>query len=261
MDLWDYASIDPATAVADMQRRGVRTLYLQTSRYTCPREPICPNDGPIAHPDVVGAWLEHAHAAGIRVVGWYLPGYADLRRDIQRTNAIAMFRSEAGERFDALAVDIEAREETGGGAAFNDGIARHLAGVRRRVGDTYPIGAIVPAPRAMALRSADWAGFPWDAIGRHADVVLPMAYSSFRHDCNTNASHCPYQYARDNTVDARRLTGLPVHTIGGIGEDMTATEVADFVRGARDANAIGGSLYDYVTTDASFWRALARFND
>jgi len=260
VDLYDYQGLAPVDGIADMRARGVKTLYLQTSRYTCPQSSLCPSDGDIAHPNVVGDWLERAHAAGMRVVGWYLPGYGNMDRDVRRMVAVATFRSAAGHRFDALAVDIESKDETGGGEPFNAAIATHLQRVRTAVGASYPVGAIVPAPLGMAIRPESWTGFPWSQIGRSADVVLPMAYWSYRTTCGSNSSHCPEGYGRENTTEARRLTGLRVHVIGGIGNDVTTAEVSDFVRGARSASPYGGSLYDYRTTAASYWSPLAGFN-
>jgi hypothetical protein len=83
-----------------------------------------------------------------------------------------------------------------------------------------------------------------------------MSYWSYRTDCPTNPAHCAYRYTRDNSADAARLTGLPVHVIGGVGDVVTTAGVADFVRAARDAHAFGGSLYDYKTTAPAFWPSL-----
>lgn len=251
VDLWDYA-LDPATALADMGSRGVRTVFLQTARWT--------SDADIVDPVKVGRWVDEAYARGLRIVGWYLPGYGNLTRDVRRTVAIASFRSPRGHRFHAVAIDIEDKKEVGGGEPFNDGIARHLSRVRYRLGSAYPVGAIVPAPVAMAIRPAAWEGFPWRAIGRWANVVLPMAYWSYRHDCPDVPDHCPYWYGRKNTEQARRLTGLRVHTIGGVAADVTEREVLAFNRGVYAAGAYGGSIYDYRTTPATFWNEMALFN-
>lgn len=100
VDLYDYGSLDPSDAVADLDARGVRTLYLQTARYN--------TDADVA--PVVGGWIERAHAAGMRVVGWYLPAYDEfMATDVRRTVAIARYSSPGGHRFDALAIDIEYR--------------------------------------------------------------------------------------------------------------------------------------------------------
>jgi hypothetical protein len=250
-DLWDYA-LDPSAATATMASHGVRTIYLQTARWNSEKD--------IVDAAKVSAWIEAAHARKMRIVGWYLTAYDEwMTRDLRRTLAIAFYRTASGQRFDALAIDIEYKGQTEDLTEFNDGIRTHLARVRAGVGTAYPVGAIVPAPRGMALSPSSWEGFPWGSIGRYADVVLPMGYWSYRTDCPANPAHCPYRYTVNNVNDSRSFTRLPVHVIGGVADAVTASEVGDFARGASDARAYGASLYDYRTTASSFWSRLAPF--
>lgn len=141
-----------------------------------------------------------------------------------------------------------------------DGIKVHLARVRKGVGNSYPVGAIVPAPLGMAISPSHWQGFPWGHIGRYADAVLPMGYWSYRTDCPENPDHCAYGYSAGNIERARDRTGLPVHEIGGVANRVTSDQVVDFVRATRDAKALGGSLYDYRTTAGAFWSSLRNLN-
>jgi hypothetical protein len=252
VDLYDYG-LDPKAAIATMHRHGVKTLYLQTSRYS--------SSSDIVYPAGVDAWLLEAHRAGMKVVGWYLPAYSEyLDTDVRRTVAIARYRSPAGHRFDALAIDIEYKGKTSSLSEFNSNIVTHLDRVRSGAGSSYTIAAIVPSPVGMSLSPQNWTGFPWASIGRRAHVVMPMAYWSYRTDCGSNPAHCPRQYAIDNVDQARALTKLPVHVIGGVGSDVTTSEVSQFVDGARAARAYGGSLYDFRTTSSSFWPYLAKLN-
>lgn len=249
VDLYDY-SLDPAVTVRTMRARGVRTLFLQTGRFNH-----------TADPSMVGRWIEPAHAVGMKVVGWYLPGYSEhLENDVRRTLAIASHHSPSGQRFDALAVDIEYQGASSSRAEFNRDITTHLRRVRQSVGSSYPVGAITPSPLGMALYPRYWDGFPWASIGRYANVVLPMSYWSYRSDCPTNSLHCPYQYTRGNILRAGRYTALPVHIIGGVADDIAARSVVSFVCGARDTGAYGASLYDYRTTWRSWWSTLRLLN-
>lgn len=261
IDHWDVADFDAAevtAAVADFKARGVRTLYLQTGRFT--------HDHDINEAVKIAMWIEAAHARGIRVVGWYLPGYGThLEKDVRRTLAIASFRTSpatGSQRFDALGIDIERGAQSPTPAIFNADVTTHLRRVRSGVGSAYPISAIVQPPIAMEI-NRDYDGFPWRSLGAYADVVQPMGYWTFRSStCDGgNLRHCPYGYSKDNALLARRFTGLPAHEVGGIhSEDpdgpngpkppheVSIDDIRDFVRGTNEAGAIGGSLYDYRTT-------------
>lgn len=252
VDVFDFKALDPARAVRDMERNGVGTLYLQTSRYRAPDD--------VVEPRVVGRWLDRAHDAGMKVLGWYVPGYGDMKRDIRRTMRILSFRSPRGDRFDAIGVDIEDRTEVGNGLPFNRGIVEHLRKVRSRVDGRLPVAAITPTPIGMAVFPPGWVDFPWAGIGKSSDVLMLMSYWSFRDDCPAVPLHCAGRYTAGNVARGARLTGLPVHIIGGVGDDVTTREVRNFVRSALEAEAIGGSLYDYRTTRSGYWRHLKRFN-
>jgi hypothetical protein len=252
VDTFDYAALTPATAVADLKAHRVRTLYLGTARYNSATDILFPSD--------VAAWLAAAHAAGLRVVGWYVPDYADLTRDVRRTLAIASYVSPAGDRFDAVGIDIEYPLNPPNVDAWNQAVASHLAQVR--AGTSRPIVAIVLPPVLMTgwPDPNRWARFPWASVGRYASAVAPMSYwTSFTPASRCAAGdpqYCAYRYSRDNVLLSRQLTGLPVHVIGGIGDKATVAEVSDYVRAARETAAFGGSLYDYLTTKAEFWPYL-----
>jgi hypothetical protein len=237
---------------ADLQAHGVRTLYLGTARFDSATD--------ILFPAQVDGWLAAAHAAGIKVVGWYVPDYADLTRDVRRTLAIAGYVSPAGHRFDAIGVDIEYPLNVADPDGWNQAVADHLA--RVRAGTTGPVAAIVLPP----VLQNGWpdpnrfARFPWAAVTRYADGVLPMSYWTSFTPANRCAAgdpqYCAYRYTRDNVLLSRQLTGLPVHVIGGVGDRATLAEVSDYVRASHDGAAAGGSLYDYRTTTAGFWPYL-----
>lgn len=260
VDLWDYnGSTSEATIearIADMDARGVRTLYLQTGRW---------NTAAFAYPTQAGIWIDKAHAAGIAVVGWYLPAYSEyLSQDILKTAAIASFAGPSGGRFDGLAIDIEYRVKNDSKSEFFSGISSHLAGVRSRVGLVFPVGAITFSPLDMDRWTAGWDGFPWSSVAKYADAVMPMGYwsvSSNRTRCSGGQpQYCPYQFTLQNVLRTRSATGLPVHEIGGVGNAITAAEVSQYVQAERDAHAWGGGIYDYGVTEPAFWAPLAGIN-
>jgi len=261
VDIYDYNDVVPEDAVADMQAKGVKTLYLQTGRWNTQAKD--PSNESFEDATLVARWLEAAHAHGIKVVGWYLPAYDDLARDVRRTVAIAQYRSGTGQPFDALAIDIEYRQQMPSQTAWNAAVAEQARQVRAVLGSKYPIGAITPAPLQMEVRPQYWAGFPWVQLGASADVFMPMAYWSFRDDCSSNPDHCAYGYTKGSVDKVRELTGrpnVPVHVIGGVANAVTTQEVRDFVSAAARAGVYGGSLYDYRTTSSDYWAVLAKLN-
>ena len=255
-DIYDYSALNPATAVADLKAHGVRTLYLGTARYDSAADILYPND--------VAAWLAAAHTAGIRVVGWYVPDYSDLTRDVRRTLAIASYVSPAGQRFDAVGIDSEYPLTVPSPSAWNQAVATHLAQVR--AGTVLPVVAIVLPPVLMQgwPDPSRWANFPWSAIGANANAVAPESYWTSYTPANRCAAgdpqYCAYQYTHDNVLLSGQYTGLAVHVIGGSGSAATVAQVADYVRAARETAAAGGSFYDYLTTNPGSWPYLEQLN-
>jgi hypothetical protein len=254
VDTLDYPSLTPGAAVADMQARGVRTLYLSTARFNSANDFFDATE--------MGQWLDAAHAAGIKVVGWYVPGYGDLTRDVRRTVAIGTYVSPGGQRFDAIGVDIERFGSDGEvtHAEFNTRLVTHLSQVRAQ--SPVVIGAIVPSPFGTDAGNR-WEGFPWASVGARSEVVVPMALWSFRSGFSASQVRT---WVRDQVDRAQALTGRRVHVEGGvIGEGstpVTADRVQAFVDGVTNGGAIGGSQYDYATMTGhtSLWPILAQLN-
>ena len=259
VDLYDYqlpgASLTPAAALDDLRARGVRTLYLQTSRFSVGFD-MAPG---------VNAWLDGARARGIAVVGWYLPGYGDMGRDLRRTLAIANHRTPAGARFDAVGVDIEAHSGWGTTnevprTTMNARAVEHLRAVRART--SAPIAAITPQPTATDGAGETWEGFPWRGVGASSDLVLPMSYWP-----RTCRDACVRDYTLTNARWAASWSGRPAHIAGRGYPSADGTQVSDrdisaFVDGARAAGVLGGSVYDYASTRTrtSWWPMLSRLN-
>ena len=253
VDVLDYPSLDPATAVPDMAARGVRTLFLATARFNSASD--------FYDEAEMGEWLDRAHVAGIKVIGWYVPAYGNMARDVRRTVAINDYASPGGQRFDAVGVDIERFGASGevSRTTFNSRVVPHLQQVR--AASSAPIGAIVPTPFTTNAGN-NWEGFPWSGIGPNSEVVVPMALWSFRSNYTTAQV---YSYVRNEIDRTQALTGRRVHVEGGVyGEGstpVTTARIQAFVNATRDAGAIGGSNYDYRTTIAtSWWTALAGLN-
>lgn len=245
IDFYDY-DLDPERALRRMKANGVRTLYIQTGRYNTPRA-VMPQ---------VGRWLVLAHRMDIEVVGWYLPSYKNVPREVKRTVAAARYRYR-GHKLDGIGLDIEFKGQVRNPLRWNKRVARVGRMVRERLGDKYPIAGIVFPPIDMTVAPATWIGFPWKAVGAHSDVIMTMGYWSNR-SCPVIKLHCSYRYTVENVRRVQRYVGrdIPVHVIGGIGDQINGKQVRAFVRAARDVDAFGASLYDYRTTHPAHWRLL-----
>ena len=236
-----------AGTVDDLAALGVDTIYLQAA-IDDPRE-----KGLIVDRSRVGAILRRAHDNGVRVVAWYYPQLADPERDRQRLEAIIDFRSE-GERFDAIAVDIESRIVPDV-QIRNERLVRLMREVREQAG-ARAVGAIVyPAVQMEVINPLLWPEFPYLKLKPHVDVWMPMAYWTFRDGIYRDA----FTYTEESVRRLRRNLedrDAAVHPIGGLGELAVPTDYEAFVRAARDVDALGWSIYDVHTTATTAWRLL-----
>lgn len=244
VDIYDASPYEhPRAAVRKMEQQGVKTLFLETANYRI---------GTAIHrPAAVSRLIDVAHRRGIRVVAWYLPSYARLKRDLRRAMAAIRFRTDDGERFDSFALDIEATVvkdiETRNRRVRS--LSRRL---REAVGPDYPMGAIVPEAGALY-----WPDFPYKSVARRFDVFLPMAYFTYR----TSGFEGVYEFISKNVRAIRTETGDPsvaIHVIGGVAEDATARETRAYVKATVDRKTLGGSLYDFTTTTQLQWERLRK---
>lgn len=236
----------PARYVRGLTRRGVGTVFVQTSNYRQPRD--------LHRPAAIGRMLRSAHRYGVRIVAWYLPGFDDPRRDWRRVRAAVGYEAAGGHRFDGFALDIEATAVRDI-ALRNRRMLRMSERLRRFAGERYPLGAIIPDPVSQRY----WPGFPHRAVGALYDAILPMSYWTGhaagearvrRRTCRT------LRLIRSRTRDRE----ASVHMIGGIASHASPAEVRGFVRGAVACRATGASLYDAPITSAEQWRELRRLD-
>jgi len=236
----------PESEVAAMARDGAQTLYLQTGNYEQRVD--------LVRRRALGRFIDAAHAAGLKVVAWYLPSFAKPRQDERRALAAVRFRSVNGERFDGFALDIEATVVRP--MRLRDRRLLQLsARLRAAVGRGYALGAITPSPIGMA--PSYWPSIPYRALTRSYDVFLPMAYFTLRDVRGSNATRA---YLSATVAAVRRRTHdllIPVHLIGGLSGAMGARETAGFMRAVVDCAPLGYSLYAFNTTRRAAWTALA----
>ena len=236
---------DPERQVAAMARDGARTLFLETGNYKQPHD--------LVRRPRLGRFVDAAHAAGLRVVAWYLPSFANLKQDERRALAAIDFRSASGQQFDGFALDIEAT--TVRPLRLRDRRLLQLsARLRSSVGPRYALGAIIPSPIGMS--PSYWPGIPYRALAHSFDVFLPMAYST---DAGERGSNATLAYLSATVAAIRTGAGdpkLPIHLIGGLTWEMGAGETAGFMRAVSACAPLGYSLYSFPKTQPAAWRAL-----
>jgi len=239
---WKY----PKRTAKRMAERGTKTLFLQTSNYR--------KKSDIYKPQAMSKVLEASHSHGMKVIAWYLPSYANSKRDWKRTKKAVVFESTNGHHFDGFAMDIEATVERDI-ATHNRRMINLSDRLRNFVGDDYMLGAIIPDPVMQLF----WPNFPYKKVNARYDVFLPMAYWTYR----TSGPKRVYRYSRSALEIVRSKTGdpkVPVHVIGGIAGRAPVTEVRSFVRAVKNFEAVGASLYDFPITSEEQWDEMQRIN-
>jgi hypothetical protein len=237
----------PERAVAAMARVGVRTLYLQTGNYSQPTD--------LVRRRALGRFVDAAHAAGLRVVAWYLPSFADPAQDARRALAAIRFRSPKGGRFDSFALDIEAGVVKPAWLRTQR-LLQLSARLRAAVGPRYPLGAITPGEVGFRKHPEYWPRFPFRELARYYDVFLPMAYFT---DAHVHGSKRARAYLASDVAALRARTGnrsVAIHLIGGIAGSMSAGDTAGFMRAVADCSPLGYSLYEFPLTSRATWKAL-----
>lgn len=252
LDVYDwsasFAQHSPALepdAIDALAAQGVQTLYIQASKWDAPELVL-------EQPRLM-AFIDRAHQRGISVVGWYLPTYEDPGRDLQRMLAIAALP------VDGLAIDIESRK-------VGDLVERN----RRVVEVSNALRAALPGEVLAAIplepiliediNPRYWPDFPWAGLAPNYDVWMPMAYWTNRRGPWRDA----YSYMAANIDRVRAHIGqpaAPIHALGGIGDITSVVDLQGFRRAALERSVLGGSIYDFRTTQAPHWPELLPFRD
>jgi hypothetical protein len=251
MDVYDTNLYASANAVAArLAAQGVGTVWIETS-----------NDGSktdIVQPAGLGRMVDALHAQGISTVAWYLPGHDRTGKDLRRARAMLSFRTPTGDAFDGVALDIESLHTKN----VKQRTARMLSlldTLRNEAGST-PVAAITYPPRAFERHLSWWPGFPWAAIAKEVDAIVPMLYTGG----GFKGYDATYGYVARSLRLLRAAVGdeIPVHAAGGVANQMTKEELKAFDDAVEDdGTATGWSLYDYQTMTPAAWAAMTRLNE
>jgi hypothetical protein len=236
---------DPEAAVASMASHGVRTLYFETGNYS--------HSAPVVWPDAAGRFIDAAHAAGIRVVAWYLPSFLDVRRDARKARAAIRFQSATGQRFDGFALDIEATKVRSL-PLRNRRLLFLSARLRHGVPHRYPLGAITPSPVGMSPYF--WPDIPYSSLTHFYKAFLPMAYFTLRGIQTRSGASA---FLTSTVLQIRAASGkprFPVHLVGGLSGKMGRQATAGFMRAVTRTHMLGFSLYNFDQMTPAVWRAV-----
>ena len=247
VDIYDSGAWrNPDATVKDMASHGVRTVFVQTGNST--------SKGAVFKPSAQESFIRAAHARGMKVVAWYLPSMENVDGDYSRIARAFRFRTSDGQRFDSLALDIESTAVSPE-IARNQALSELSAKIRNLVGESYPLGGIIPSPVSLAKKAGHWDTFPYQSVAQTYDVILPMGY--YTYDGRGAA------VAKAATIDNVRIlraqpgcASVPIHLIGGLADKSTTADVRAFSSAARRSGCIGTSLYSWTGTTDADWKAL-----
>ncbi len=249
IDIYDAWAFDrPSATMRRLKQRGVDTVFIETGNYA--------SGGAVFRADDMADLIKGAHARGMKVVAWYLPGFQDVGFDYRRSIAAIRFHRN-GQRFDSFGLDIESPL-----VKSQDTRSRRLIDLSRRIDanspGSYPLGAIIPSPRGMQLVEHYWERFPYQEIESYYDIWLPMGYYTYRY----SGKQAAYDYTRLNTQILRDEVdpAVEVHPLGGIAHKSSEGETEGFVDAVLDDALIGGGLYDMGTSGPEDWRQLRRLS-
>lgn len=213
-----------------MAAAGVQTLYIQTAQSSLPDT--------ILDKALLTTIVARARAKRMRVVGWYLPTFANPAADRAKLSAAAKFG------FDGIGMDIESRVVTDVNARNAQLVA--MSTWLRKAFPALPLAAIVLAPVHLdVINRTFWPNFPWSKINMSFDSWMTMGYWTDR--TSSSGWRNGYKYTSENIDRLRLHLGLPkaaVHPVGGLANAATTADIAGYVKAAKERNAYGGSLYD-----------------
>jgi hypothetical protein len=247
LDVYDWTNEltggQPQVQPADVDRMadlGIQTLYIQTAHRRSAADVI--------EPDRLMPFIDRAHARGMAVVAWYVPTLEDVTVDLRRL--VAADRLPV----DGLGVDIESLA-VGDPAERTRRLLELSARLRQAVG-LGAIAAITPSAVHLQVVNPDfWPGFPWPELADVYDVILPMSYWSIRGPEWRSGA----RYVGENIDRIRASTGkpdVPIHVIGGVADGASVPDVKGMVRAIQARGILGGSLYDWNTSQPAQWNAL-----
>jgi hypothetical protein len=234
---------NPERVVQRLRAHGMHTLFLETSNFH--------HRAGVLRPTATARFVEAAHAAGLDVVGWYVPSLAAPLPDLRRALAAALFRTPSGQTFDSFALDLESTTVRSLPLRSRRAVSLTVA-LRRALPRRQSLGAITIDP----VGGRYWDGYPFRRLARTVGVFLPMEYFTAR----TSGPKSVSAYSTANVLAIRKQAHdprFPVHPIGGEARHASLAELRAFLRASKSSRAVGVSLWEYGETTPRQWAALA----
>ena len=233
---WSPSSTDGSPGVtpdqvADMAAAGMTTLYIQSARTSRAVD--------VADPERFREFVDASHAHDMDVVSWYLPNHTDPETDLRRVLAPLDYG------VDGIGIDLESKNLAD--RALRNERAIELVRNAADLASDVPVGAVVFAPQALSRYEPEtWPDFPWAEVAAEADLMVPMAYWTIYAD-EFPESDDPVAYTAETLASLRSLVGpdTPIHSAGGLLGDSDVDDVTAAVETAREAGAIGVSMYSW----------------
>jgi hypothetical protein len=247
VDIYDravYAA--PERTAQRMAAQRVKTVWVETANYRAPVD--------VVDPVRLGRFVDALHARGIRAVAWYLPGHVKPALDSRRVRAMLAFRTPQGGEFDGIALNIESTRLRNVSVRTRRAVA--LTQELRAAAGDMPLAIVPFNPRGLERRPSTWPGFPWAELAESADAFAPMIYTGGAYE----GFDATYGYVTRALRLLRAQAGddVQIHVAGGVADRLGAEELAGFTAAVSDdGETIGVSLYDWMTTPARAWKALA----
>lgn len=229
--------------VEAMADAGVQTLYIQTAHSSAVEPGVIEEER-------LRSIIQRAYDNGLHVVAWYLPTLVDPAADLRRLVASAALP------VGGLGVDIESLAVPDPGER-NRRLRALSASLRTALGPDRALAAITLSAVHLQVVNPDfWPDFPWAELPETYDVILPMTYWSIRvGDLRDGA-----RYVGENLDRVRfsvRDPDIPIAPIGGIADGITQADLEGMVAAIEGRGAVGGSLYDWATSEPEHWATLA----
>ncbi len=203
--------------------------------------------------DMMDDFLYQAHDAGITVIGWVYAANKDPYKDAGQTLQVLNYTTPQGQRFDALAADLEEN-------LYQWHQEEFAKSIRNTMGPNYPMIAVV--------YPATWGkNQPWSVYAKYYDVMAPMLY--WHNKVKPYTYQEVYDAVAAEVPKMKELTrpDMPVHIIGQSynmfddpNQAPTWEEIQGAMRAAKDKGAIGYSTYRGRTATWAEWAEFAVFN-